>query len=89
MALAVLIRTTCETGAVTADVPEATVPLAGGRAVTARIDPAAKTWYGAVRIPFSALVGETPHAGQEFRIKPYFAAKGHCPIGFTSYGGLL
>lgn len=40
-----------------------------------------------VRIPFSALVGETPHAGQEVRIN-LFAAKGHRLVGFTSYGGL-
>lgn len=49
-----------------------------GFAVTARIDPAAKTWYGAMRIPFSALVGETPHAGQEFRIN-LFRSQGPPP----------
>jgi hypothetical protein len=49
-----------------------------GFAVAARIDPAAKTWYGAMRIPLSSLVDETPHPGQEFRIN-LFRSQGPSP----------
>lgn len=42
-----------------------------GFEVSARIDPAAKIWYGAMRIPFSALQSQHPASGQEFRINLY------------------
>lgn len=42
-----------------------------GFEVAARIDPAAKIWYGAMRIPFSALQGHPPADGQTFRINLY------------------
>lgn len=49
-----------------------------GFTVAARIDRAAKIWYGAMKIPFSALTGETPQAGQEFRIN-LFRSQGPPP----------
>ena len=39
-----------------------------GFTVAARIDPAAKIWYGAMRIPFSALQSHAPAVGDKFRI---------------------
>jgi hypothetical protein len=39
-----------------------------GFTVAARIDPAAKIWYGAMRIPFSALRSHAPAVGDTFRI---------------------
>ena len=38
-----------------------------GFQVTARIDPRAKVWYGAMRIPFAALDQRVPAAGNVFR----------------------
>lgn len=38
-----------------------------GFQVAARIDPAAKIWYGAMRIPFAALDSRPPAAGRTFR----------------------
>lgn len=42
-----------------------------GFAVAARVDSARKTWYGAMRIPFSALIGASPRVGEQFRINLY------------------
>jgi hypothetical protein len=39
-----------------------------GFEVSARIDAAAKVWYGAMRIPFAALGDRRPVAGLEFRV---------------------
>jgi len=39
-----------------------------GFKVAARIDPKAKIWYAAMRIPFSALDQRTPAAGNKFRV---------------------
>jgi hypothetical protein len=39
-----------------------------GFKVDARIDSAHKVWYGAMRIPFSALSSQAPAPGQNFRI---------------------
>jgi len=39
-----------------------------GFAVAARIDPAARIWYGAMRIPFFALQDRLASAGQRFRL---------------------
>jgi hypothetical protein len=39
-----------------------------GFAVAARIDSTAKIWYGAMRIPFSALDTRSPEVGEKFRI---------------------
>jgi hypothetical protein len=39
-----------------------------GFTVAARIDPVAKIWYGAMRIPFSALRNRAPAVGDRFRI---------------------
>lgn len=42
-----------------------------GFAVSARIDPDTKTWYGLMRIPFEALDARSPAEGQELRIGLY------------------
>ncbi len=42
-----------------------------GFEVAARIDTAAKIWYGAMRIPFAALESDPPRLGQTFRINLY------------------
>ena len=39
-----------------------------GFAVSARIDPAKKIWYGEMRIPFASLGLNTPKAGDELRL---------------------
>jgi hypothetical protein len=39
-----------------------------GFKVAARIDPKARIWYAAMRIPFSALDQRTPAAGNKFRV---------------------
>jgi len=39
-----------------------------GFVIAARIDSAAKIWYGAMRVPFSALQGRPPAVGEKFRI---------------------
>jgi len=39
-----------------------------GFAVSARIDPAARVWYGVMRIPFLALGAANPKNGEEFRV---------------------
>jgi hypothetical protein len=39
-----------------------------GFEVAARIDPKARIWYAAMRIPFSALDQRTPAAGNKFRV---------------------
>jgi len=42
-----------------------------GFVVAARIDSASKTWYGAMRIPFSALQSQPPAVGEGFRINMF------------------
>jgi hypothetical protein len=42
-----------------------------GYTVSARIDAAARVWYGAMRIPFSAIDARTPEKGRELRIGLY------------------
>lgn len=49
-----------------------------GFVVAARIDSAAKIWYGAMRIPFSALKTRPPAAGDKFRIN-LFRSQGPPP----------
>jgi hypothetical protein len=49
-----------------------------GFTVAARIDRAAKIWYGAMRIPFSALQSDTPSVGDKFRIN-LFRSQGPPP----------
>jgi len=49
-----------------------------GFVVAARIDSAAKIWYGAMRIPFSALESRSPGVGQRFRIN-LFRSQGPPP----------
>jgi len=49
-----------------------------GFVVAARIDPAAKIWYGAMRVPFSALESHPPAVGQGFRIN-LFRSQGPPP----------
>lgn len=39
-----------------------------GFAVAARIDAGARTWYGVMRIPFSAIDTRTPQEGRELRL---------------------
>jgi hypothetical protein len=39
-----------------------------GFSVTARIDAEARTWYGVMRIPFSAIDTRTPQEGRELRL---------------------
>jgi hypothetical protein len=49
-----------------------------GFAVSARIDPAAKIWYGAMRIPFAPLQDRPPAIGQTLRIN-LFRSQGPGP----------
>jgi len=49
-----------------------------GFVVAARIDSAAKIWYGAMRIPFSALQSRPPGVDQKFRIN-LFRSQGPPP----------
>ncbi|MGP0020281.1 MAG: carbohydrate-binding family 9-like protein [Candidatus Sulfotelmatobacter sp.] len=49
-----------------------------GFTVAARIDPAAKIWYGAMRIPFAALQSHAPAVGDTFRIN-LFRSQGPPP----------
>lgn len=49
-----------------------------GFVVAARIDSAAKIWYGAMRIPFSALASRPPAVGERFRIN-LFRSQGPPP----------
>jgi hypothetical protein len=42
-----------------------------GFTVAARIDAAAKTWYGVMRIPFSAIDARPPEPGRELRLGLY------------------
>jgi Carbohydrate family 9 binding domain-like len=49
-----------------------------GFTVAARIDPSAKIWYGAMRIPFSALQNDAPSVGEKFRIN-LFRSQGQPP----------
>jgi len=49
-----------------------------GFTVAARIDPAAKIWYGAMRIPLSALQSHAPAVGDSFRIN-LFRSQGPPP----------
>jgi hypothetical protein len=49
-----------------------------GFVVAARIDSAAKIWYGAMRVPFSALQGRPPAVGEKFRIN-LFRSQGPTP----------
>ncbi len=46
-----------------------------GFTVAARIDPVAKIWYGAMRIPFSALKNGSPKNAETFRIN-FFRSQG-------------
>jgi hypothetical protein len=39
-----------------------------GFKVSARIDPAAHVWYGAMRIPFASIEGHPPQAGNTLRV---------------------
>jgi hypothetical protein len=41
----------------------------------ARIDPERKVWYGAMRIPFSAISPQQPHPGDKFRAN-FFRSQG-------------
>lgn len=50
-----------------------------GFVVSAPIDPAAKVWYGAMRIPFCALQSRPPVAGEKFRMNP-FRSQGPPPM---------
>src|SRR5579863_10454073 len=49
-----------------------------GFTVAARIDPVARVWYGAMRIPFSALQTQAPAIGDKFRIN-LFRSQGPAP----------
>ena len=49
-----------------------------GFTVAARVDPAAKIWYGAMRIPFSALQSHPPTSADTFRIN-LFHSQGAAP----------
>jgi hypothetical protein len=49
-----------------------------GFQVTARVDSVNKVWYGAMRIPFSALEDHSPMVGEIFRIN-FFRSQGPPP----------
>jgi hypothetical protein len=49
-----------------------------GFTVSARIDPVAKIWYGAMRIPFAALQDRPPAHDQTFRVN-FFRGQGAMP----------
>jgi hypothetical protein len=49
-----------------------------GFQVAARVDFVSKIWYGAMRIPFSALEGHSPRVGETFRIN-FFRSQGPPP----------
>jgi hypothetical protein len=49
-----------------------------GFIVAARINAAAKIWYGAMRIPFSSLEDHSPAIGEEFRVN-FFRSQGPPP----------
>ena len=49
-----------------------------GFSVAARIDSAAKIWYGAMRIPCAALESGSPSVGEKFRIN-LFRSQGPPP----------
>lgn len=49
-----------------------------GFSVAARIDPVSKIWYGAMRIPFSALDDRTPSIAEAFRVN-LFRSQGAPP----------
>lgn len=49
-----------------------------GFTLAARIDSTAKIWYGAMRIPFSALQTRSPGVGEKFRIN-LFRSQGPTP----------
>ena len=42
-----------------------------GFAEAARVDSAGRTWYGAMRIPFSDSKSASPRVGKQFRINRY------------------
>lgn len=46
-----------------------------GFKLAARIDPVAKTWYGAMRIPFAALDRSAPRVGEKFRINMFWSQR--------------
>jgi Carbohydrate family 9 binding domain-like len=50
-----------------------------GFQVAARIDRAAKVWYGTMRIPFAALDDRSPAPGNSFRVN-FFTSQGPPPI---------
>lgn len=49
-----------------------------GGEFTARIDRSAKVWYGAMRIPWTALQQQPPSAGEELRVN-FYRAQGPRP----------
>lgn len=49
-----------------------------GFTVAARIDPVTKIWYGAMRIPFSALQNHSPAKDETFRVN-FFRSQGGLP----------
>jgi hypothetical protein len=49
-----------------------------GFQVAARIDRQAKTWYGTMRIPFSAIAADPPSPGTQFRVN-LFRSEGPSP----------
>lgn len=59
------------------DLPDHTVGWTwnSGLQVAARIDRGAKTWYGAMRIPFVAIAEKPARAGQTFRVN-FFRSQG-------------
>jgi hypothetical protein len=44
-----------------------------GVRVAARVDPASKVWYGAMRIPFEDLASRAPASGETFRINMFWS----------------
>jgi Carbohydrate family 9 binding domain-like len=46
-----------------------------GFETAARIDPEKKIWYGAMRIPFTAIDPQSPHAGSKLRVN-FFRSQG-------------
>jgi hypothetical protein len=59
--------------AIDRDNPQAQLGMkwSSGFAVSARIDPDTKTWYGLMRIPFEAVDARSPVEGHELRIGLY------------------
>ena len=55
-----------------------------GFSVAARIDPAAKTWYGAMRIPFVALDQRSPAPGAIFRVNLFWSQRQGAKVAWQS-----